>query len=315
MLALHALATDRSAGVRRLGVLLFDSADNWQFLRNELAQALAQLGWVEDRTLHSDWRFADGDAARLRGLAEDLVRDGAQVLMARGTPATRALQQATRNTPNPIPIATGVGDPVGAGFAASLARPGGNITGLSYESVSATRKQIELLRQMVPRLTHLLVLVHASRAPFLEELSAAAERNAREQGLKPMRSVWRDETELRQALVRPRSEGPRAALMFSSLALPPATLARTLLQAGVASVFEHRAFVDNGGLMSWRLDWSDQTQRAAAQLDKLLRGASPAHIPFEQPTRSQFVINAGTAKALGLVIPPALLVLADEVIR
>lgn len=308
--AWHAVAAP--AARRRLGVLLYDGPENWQFLRDELSPALLKLGWQEGANLVSDWRFARGDAARLAGLAQALLRDGADVLLTRGTPATRALQQATRT----VPIVTGVGDPIGAGFAASLAAPGSNITGLSYAIAETSQKQIELLREIAPLATRLLVLVPADRSPVLAEVIAVVERNARAQRLEPQILRAGDAQALRQRLGEARGKGDAAAFVFAFGSLiPPRNLASALLQAGVAAVFDQRGYVDAGGLMSYRLDWDDQTQRIAAQLDKVLRGVPPAQLPFELPTRSALVLNAGTAKALGLKIPIALRMRADEVIQ
>jgi putative ABC transport system substrate-binding protein len=314
LLAPAARAAGVQGALRRLGVLLYDVELSWDFLKRELPPALAGLGWQEGRNLNWDWRFADGDPARLPLLAAGLLRDGADVLLTRGTPATRALQQATRT----VPIVTGVGDPVGSGFAASLAAPGANITGLSYAQVETATKQLELLRELAPRTARVLLLLPANRAPFAAELAATVERVARGFGLRPERALAAGADELRRALRTARDAGPRGALaayVFSfGPIIDPHELAQALLGAGVPAVFEQRFYVDAGGLMSYRLNWDDQTQRTAVQLAKVLRGENPATIPFELPTRSEFVVNARSAKALGLAIPAALRARADEVV-
>ena len=301
---------------RRLGVLMLNRAESWQFLREELPKALAPLGWIAAdgpaRNLQIDWRFADDDPSRLPALAQALVRDGAEVLLTRGTPATRALSAATTT----VPIVTGVGDPVGAGLATSLAAPGGNITGLSYAFVDTTRKQIELLREMGPGMTRLLLVLPATRASIMADSLRTVERIARAQKLQPQVVVAKELKLLRQALQELRGSGGAAAFVFSFAAdATPKDVARVLLQVELPSVFDQRGYVAAGGLMSYRLYWDNQTQHTAAQIDKLLRGAKAAEIPFEQPTRSELVLNAGTAKLLKLRIPAALLARADEVIQ
>lgn len=312
--ALAAAPGVRASKSRRLGVLLFDTQPSWAFLQRDLPPALAQLGWREGSNLTIDWRFADGDAKRLPLLAEALLGDGAQVLLTRGTPATRALQQATRR----VPIVTGVGDPVGAGFAASLAAPGSNITGLSYAVVETVAKQLELLREIAPRTRLLLHVMPANRAPFVAELSAAVDLQAARLNWPVQRVLVSRVDELRAALKRAREGQPpltvSACMASFGQAMDPKDVALAPLHAGVPAVFEHRAYVESGGLLSWRLDWTDQTQRTAVQLAKVLRGDDPAGIPFERPTKSEMALNANSAKMLGLAIPPALRARADEVI-
>ena len=301
-------------GTRRLGVLLFDRAESWQFLAPELRRELADLGWIEGSNLSVTWRFADDDAARLPELAAAMARSGVDAVLTRGTPATLALQQATKT----IPILTGVGDPVGAGFADSLARPGGNVTGLSYAVVETSRKRLELLREIVPGLSRLAIALPASRQGFVRELTQALEVAAREFAITPQRVLIGTLDELSSALRRLTGAGRETVAAFVAglgAEIEPTDVAKVALRARVPTMFEYRFYVEAGGLMSYRLNWENQTQRTAAQIDKVFRGASPAQIPFEFPTRSEFIINARTARALGLTIPQALVVRADEVIE
>ena len=299
-------------GRRRLGVLLFDRPQNWGFLVTELQQALTELGWIEGKNLRTDWRYAEGDAARLPALADALARSGAHAILTRGTPATRALQRATLT----VPILTGVGDPIGAGFARSYAQPGGNITGISYAMVETQRKQLELLREMVPRLARLTLLLNADRQAFAQEITRVAQAEAKAVGIGTRMALIEDTGDLGRALKDVGATSTHAALVFGfGRDVDPKVFARIALQAGVPTMFDQRTYVDSGGLMSYRLDWDNQIQRTAAQIDKVFRGDKPAQIPFELPTRSELVINAGTAKALGLTIPNTLRVRADEVIE
>ena len=308
-------AAGRDGAVKQLGALLYDESASWDFLQRDLPPALAAAGWQQGRNLGLIWRFADGDAQRLPELAAQLLALGCQALLTRGTPATRALAQATRT----LPIVTGVGDPVGAGFAASLARPGGNITGLSNAQQESATKQLELLRELVPGAQRLLVLVPANCARFVDEMTAPVQRAARAQGLQPTVALARGVDEVRQGLQAARQGLPPRRLVAHVLSfgelLAPSDLAAALLQAGVPAVFEHRLYVESGGLLSYRLDWEDQTRSTALQLAKVLRGDDPAAIPFELPTRSQLVLNARSARTLGLALPPTLRARADEMIE
>lgn len=298
-------------GKRRLGVLLLDRPENWEFLVLPLRQALADLGWVEGNNLSMDWRYAQGDAARLDDLAAQLVRSGVDAVLTRGTPATRALQQASRS----LPIVTGVGDPVGSGFAASYARPGGNITGLSYALVETQQKQLELLRELVPRLSRLLLVLPANLAKFAPQMTSSLQAVARESRIATQTVFVASLADLQRALAPAPDPGVSAAFMFSLGALTPQEIADTALRHRMPTTFDQRAYVEAGGLMSYRFFWSDQTRSTAIQLDKVLHGVKPEQIPFELPTRSEFVVNAKTAKTLGLTLPQAIRLRADEVIR
>ena len=299
-------------GQRRLGVLLFDAAPAWEWLVPELRQALAALGWVEGTNLRTEWHYADGDAVRLAALAAAMARSGFDAVLTRGSPATRALQRASQT----LPIITGVGDPVGSGFAQTLARPGGNVTGISYAIVETTQKQLQFLREMVPRLAHLTIIQRANSHGVAAEATRAVEAAAQTLALSTRRVQLADADSLSQALNRASSPATQAAYVFGFGSNPdPKAVAAALIRARLPSVFPQREYVEAGGLMSYRLDWDDQTQRSAAQIDKVLRGEAPARIPFEFPIRSDLAINARTAAALGLSIPPALRVRADLVIE
>ena len=296
---------------RRLGVLLFDTPEIWSFLRRELPPALAALGWHEGSNLVFDWRYANADSARLPALAQSLVREGAHALLTRGTPATQALQQATRT----VPIVTGVGDPVAAGFAATLAAPGGNITGVSWAATESVLKQLELLREMTPASTRLLVLQPKRLRQTLADAVAGATARAQRYGWVTTVHDLEQLEDLHRALLTARAGERVAALVFTIASIVPTDFAQALLAAHVPAMFGHRDFVEAGGLMSYRLDWENQTRSTAIQLDKVLRGIKPAQIPFELPTRTELVINLRTAGTLGLAVPQALRARADEVVR
>ena len=297
---------------RRLEVLLFDRAEIWEFLRPEMRKALAEVGWIEGTNLVVRWNHANGDAERLSALAAAIVRSSPDAILTRGTPATQALQRATTT----IPILTGLGgDPVTNGFAKTLAAPGSNITGISYAVDEQSRKQVELLRAMVPNLATLLVVITSDRAPFLDALARPFEAAAREAGLVSRIVLIADADALQAAFRRDSSRRDSAAFVFGLPAVEPKVVVDLALAAGIPTMFEQREYVELGGLASYRFYWDNQAQRTAEQIDKVFRGAKPAQIPFELPTRSEFVVNRKTAKALGLVLSPALILRADAVVE
>ena len=291
-------------------MLLLDRREIWASFPPALSAELASLGWVEGRNLTVQWRYADGDTALLRSHSEELVRAAPDAILTRGTPATHALQRATRS----IPILTGVGDPIGSGFAKTYAAPGGNITGLSWAIVETAQKQIEILRTLLPKLASLVVVASGDRKPFLAEMtrSIGAATNAARIA---MRTALADnEDELLQALQNDPSRRDTAALIFGLNRVLPQVVGATAMKAMMPTMFEVDAYVEAGGLASFRFNWDNQNQRAAAQIDKVFRGEKPAQIPFELPTKTEFVLNRKTAARLGLQIPQALLLRADTVL-
>jgi putative ABC transport system substrate-binding protein len=294
---------------RRLAVLLFDSAQAWEWFEPELRQELAALGWIDGSNLALEWHFAQGDPARLTQLARQIASAGVDAVLTRGTPATRALQHATRT----VPILTGVGDPVGAGFAKSLADPGGNISGLSFAAVEIGRKQVELLRSVVPGLARLIFVLTNDRSLYVQDLMTSMSVGPRELGLAHEVALITSIADLRRAW---QPQGRTRAAVVSGLgkSVSPEELARLALQLKMPTVFEYSFYVDAGGLMSYRLNWENQTRRTAVQLDKIFKGIKPAQIPFELPTQSELVVNRSTARELGLQIPQALLVRANRLV-
>jgi putative ABC transport system substrate-binding protein len=299
-------------GTRRLAGLLFDGPDGWQFLVDELRSELARLGWTESKNLGVQWNYANNDLARLRSLATQIVAARPDVIVTRGTPGTRALQDATKT----IPIATGVGDPVGSGFAKSYAEPGGNITGLSYAVVETSDKFVELLGLLVPGLAQLVVIRRADTGLSVPERMQPIETAARKSGIVVRAAPVANVDDVNEALRVDRRHGPSAALILGlGPEFPYEAIAAAALAAHMPTMFEYRDYVDGGGLASFRLNWENQTARAGAQLDKLLRGEKASKIPFELPTRQEFVLNLKTARALGIGVPRSVLLRADAVIE
>ena len=305
-------STPVRARSKRIGALIFDGPEAWVDFSLELRDELAALGWVEGKNLELEWRYANGDPALLRAHAKALVASVPDALVARGTPATQALQQATRS----IPILTGVGDPIGAGFAKSYATPGGNVTGISWAAVESSEKQVELLRTLAPRLAMLVVLVQADRSPFVSELTSPVSAASRTAGMAMRTALVATEADVQRALANDRGRGEIGALIYGlGHRVDPRAVADIAVSAGVPTMFEYSFYVDAGGLASYRLNWQNQTRRAAAQIDKVLQGESPARIPFELPTLAEFFLNRKTAWLLGLQIPQSLLMRATTVVE
>jgi putative tryptophan/tyrosine transport system substrate-binding protein len=271
---------------------------------------LDELGWIEGRTV--EYRWVEGHAERLSAFADELVRLKVSVIVTGATPATIAAKRAT----SVIPIVFAVGgDPVGSGLVASLARPGGNVTGLSIQSVDAVSKRVELLRDVVPNLRRLAVLANESNPVVMreaEEVQAAAHALGVE--VAPLH-VRRAE-DIAPAFATLDSHADALHVPADPLLTSNANAISALaLKARLPDVHSLREEVVAGGLLSYGASFADLFRRAAELVDKILRGAKPADIPVEQPTKFDLVINLRTAKALGLIVPHNLLVLADEVIE
>lgn len=298
---------------RRLAVLLFDRPESWSWFAPQLLAELGRLGWIEGKNLSVQWNYANGDATRLRSLAAQIAASSPDAILTRGTPSTQALQSVTKT----IPIATGVGDPVGSGFAKSYAAPGGNITGIAWAIVEASQKQVELLRLLVPGLAEIVVVWKTDRAASLAELMRPMVASGRTFGVSVRSALVETVGGLNDVLRAARKRGPAAAQIFglAGEAFTYESIAASALAARMPTMFEYREFVEGGGLASFRFNWENQTQRTAAQIDKLFRGEKPANIPFELPTRQEFVLNLKTARALGLVVPQSVLLRADAIIE
>jgi putative tryptophan/tyrosine transport system substrate-binding protein len=314
LLAVPLAAEAPPVGTRRLGLLETSSPDParlqlWETLR----QRLRELGYVDGQTIAFVSRFGEGQPDQLPGLVAELVGLQVDVLVTAGTPATQAAKQATRTIPI---VMTMVADPVGAGLVASLGHPGGNVTGLTNQDADLGGKRLELLLQVVPRDTRLALLIDETN-PGTVRIAQGTQAAAGALGV-PLQSLGvRDPDELERAFAA-MQEARAGALIVepSSMLFTWRTrLADLALQHRLPTVFAHRQYAEAGGLMGYGTDPSDLFRRAATFVDKILKGAKPADLPVEQPTKFAFVINLKTAKALGLTIPPTLLFQADEVIR
>jgi ABC-type uncharacterized transport system substrate-binding protein len=277
-----------------------------------LVRRLHDLGWTAGRNITIEYRWAEGRADRAAEIAAEFVRLKVDVIVAAGTISVLAAKQATSAIPIVFPAA---GDPVGSGLVASLARPGGNITGLSNQSTDLAGKQIESLREMVPGLRRLAVMGNVgapgSVAEMHETLAAA-----RTLGFDATLFEIRHVEDIVPAFDALRGSGDALCIAPDPLITANRNRINELaLVARLPTVHSFRDNVEAGGLMSYGPNTGDLWRRAAEFVDKILRGAKPADMPVEQPTKFQLIINLKTAKALGLSVPPTLLARADEVIE
>jgi putative ABC transport system substrate-binding protein len=297
--------------VPRLGLLMPGSASGYASRLEAFRHGLRDLGYVEGHTITLEYRFADGQADRLPALVAELVRLPVDVLVVDGTVALRPAQHATTS----IPIVMVAGDPVGAGFVASLAHPGGNITGLSIMIPDLSGKRLEFLKEAVPALSRVAVLRHrdAPVAPYVTETQAAAQAL----GLQLHVLEVRRPDEFAQAFAAMTSEHADALVVVPSglFFSHRSQLAALALQHRLPAMFLEREFVEVGGLMAYGPSMADLSRRAATYVHKILKGAKPADLPVEQPTKFELIINLKTAKELGLTIPPTVLFQADEVMK
>jgi ABC-type uncharacterized transport system substrate-binding protein len=297
--------------VPRVGILLLSDA---QSVPDAFRQELRELGYVEGQTIALEYRWAEGKEERFPGLASELVHLRVDVIFAAVAAAAQAAKTATKT----IPIVTAVNDPIAAGFVASVARPGGNITGLSMMSPEVVGKQLELLRQVVPTLSRVAVLANPANpgsAPQLRQAEVAAKTLGMR--LQPLEA--RSLSEIDSAFVamaRERAEG-LLVLLDPTLGgrLQRERIAELAARNRLPAMYALRLHVDAGGLMAYGADIFDLYRRAAIYVDKILKGAKPGDLPIEQATKFELVINLKTAKALGLTIPQSLLQRADQVIE
>jgi ABC-type uncharacterized transport system substrate-binding protein len=276
-------------------------------------EGLRALGWIEGQGVLIDERWAEGKAERLSGLAAELVRLKVDVIVTQGSPATRVAKDATASIPIPI-VMVNTTDPVGQGFIASLARPGGNITGSSDFAGELSQKRLELLKEALPKVSRVAVLFDPSHPAHAVEVGRM--RNAAEPLGVVLQLAEAASPEQFQGAFMKMREGRAEALIVLEGFLNVEN--RTLIMRFAASnrlpLMSTVGYTRAGGLMSYTPDLPDMYRRAAGYVDKILKGAKPADLPVEQPTKLLLVINLNTARALGLTIPPSVLARADQII-
>jgi putative ABC transport system substrate-binding protein len=302
--------------VRRIGVLLGATTEHDPEGEARVAafrHGLEELGWVDGHNIHIDYRFAGGDADLIRTYVSELVTSRPDLIVANSSPVIAELKRNTSTIPVVFAV---VNDPVNQGFVTSLAHPGGNVTGFTLIEFEIIGKWLELLKEMAPRISRARLLFNPVTGPFFEIW------------LRELGATSVIPTELKAAPVHDRGEieatmaalsgEPNAGLIAAADVF---TVANRSLIIGLAdryrlpAMYQFRQFAAEGGLMSYGPDTADIFRRAAAYVDRILKGANPAELPVQQPTKFQLVLNLKTAKALGLTVQPSLLARADEVIE
>ncbi len=310
--ALLAAPLAAEAQMSRIGFLFYGAAGPSPEL-DAFRQGLRDLGYIEGQNITIEYRFANGRVGRLPELAAELARLNLDVIVTPGTPASMAAKKATSTVPI---IFAGVADAVGAGLVATFARPGGNITGLTSISAELGGKRLELLKVVAPKAFRVAVLYNPadpSNVLVLKEL----QESSRALGLTLHPLAVRRPGEFEGAFAAMSRERVHAlfgaaGVLTTEHRIPLVSLAA---KSRIPAMWGERQFVEAGGLMSYAVNFYDEVRRSATYVNKILKGAKPADLPVEQPTKFELVINLKTARALGLTIPPSLVSRADEVIQ
>ena len=312
-LAARAQQGDR---MRRVGVLIqyAESDAEGQVRLAAFREGLQKLGWTVGENLKIDYRWAVSTEERARSAAAELLGLSLDVIFANTTLPLRAVQQATRTIPI---VFTTIMEPIGQGFVASLAHPGGNTTGFSYLEVSVGGKWLNLLKEIAPRITRVACMFNPHRGPYSVGISLFAQEAAQRLGVQYVAAPVFELTEIEPVMTTFARE-PNGGLIVSPDAFTITHREQIIALAAryrLPAIYAERNFATGGGLVSYGADYVDHFRQAASYVDRILRGASPAELPVQQPTKYELVINLATAKALGLDIPPKLIALADEVIE
>jgi putative tryptophan/tyrosine transport system substrate-binding protein len=300
---------------RRIGVLMgfAESDQTAQFWFAAFREALAKLGWSKGNNLRVELRWGAADPDRIRTLAKELVDLQPDAIFDQTTPVTGALARETQTIPI---VFVYVADPIGSGFAPSLARPGGNITGFSYLEPTTGGKWVGLLKEIAPRTTHVALLFNPATAPIAympSTIQAAASSFAVAATTAPVHA--REEIE---GVIAAQARDPGGGLVVMPDLFNDAN--RELIIAltrrfGIPAIYPRPVFAESGGLIAYGADLTEQFRQAAGYIDRVLKGTNPGDLPIQQPTKFELVINVKTAKALGLSIPQSMQLLADEVIE
>jgi putative ABC transport system substrate-binding protein len=312
-LAARAQQSDR---LRRMGVLMgyAESDSETQAWVAAFREELEKLGWMERRNIRIDTRWAASDAEATRRLAKELVELQPDVLFSQLTPTTAALLQETRTIPIVFAM---VADPVGSGFVASLARPGGQVTGFATVEGSVGGKWLELLKEVAPRSMRTAVLFNPKAATFAEYYLSPLKTAAASSGIQVIAAPVHDVSELESVIATHARESNTGliAMPDSFLNVHRADLTSLAARYHLPAVYPYRQFAEVGGLLSYGFDRADNFRRAAGYVDRILKGEKPADLPVQRPTRYELVINLKSAKALGLDVSWILQQRADEVIE
>jgi putative tryptophan/tyrosine transport system substrate-binding protein len=307
-----AAGAQQPSKISTIGYLAANSEAADRPRRAAFVKRLGELGWTEGSTIRIDYRWADGVVGNAAAIAAEFVGSKVDVIVTGGDAYVLAVKRATAT----IPIVFGsAGDPVGNGLVQSLARPGGNVTGLSIELTESVGKRIELLREVIPSLKRLAILFNAGD-PQVNPEKEAAVADAQRAGFDLVKAELRPDQDIAPAIEALKGRVDALYVCLDPLTFTNAAHINALaLAVGLPVVHSIRQQAEAGGLISYGPDFPAMSRRAAEMVDKILRGAKPADIPVEQPTKFDFVVNLKTAKALGLAVPETLLVAADEVIE
>ncbi|KRP94191.1 ABC transporter substrate-binding protein [Bradyrhizobium yuanmingense] len=306
-----ALAQQPNA-TRRLGVLSVTAADDaiGQTRSIALVEALAGQGWKERDNLKIDWRNGGGDRARIAQLADELIALKPDILLAVGTPSVEELRRRTTTIPIVFAVVT---DPVSQGFVENLAHPGGNLTGFTDYDGPLAGKWLEMLTQVTPKVSRVAVVFNPATAPFAPLMLRTIEDAARTLRLTVEPAPVHDAVSV--GALASRQDGAILVLPDFFTMANRAQLLSAIAQARVPAVFWSRTFVDEGGLMSYSTDSVEQLRRAADYIDRILKGARPADLPVQNPTKFELALNLKAARALGVTLSPGLLAIANDVIE
>jgi putative ABC transport system substrate-binding protein len=307
------LRAQAPAKVRRIGLLSPYSPSDTALWHQAFRLGLRDLGWVEGKNISIEYRYAEGRGDRLPDLAADLVRLKVDLIVASVTSDALAAQKATRAIPIVMAVA---GDPVASGLVESLAQPGGNITGLSQMNVELVGKRLELLREMIPKLSRVAVLWNPQNAASTlgwKEMQLPA----RQLGIQLNSLEVRSPDDFDKAFEDATRARAGALIIMPDAAIPTnlKRIAGLAAKSRLPSIFHFSEFADAGGLVTYGVDRADMYRRAATFVDKILKGAKPGDLPIDRATRFELVINLKTAKALGITIPQSILARANKVIE
>jgi len=312
-LAAHSEQAERA---RRIGVLMPFAESDPQGQARDAAfrEGLQKLGWRDGRNLRIDYRWAKADTETMQRFAGELVALRPDLILAGNTSTTAATLQQTRTIPI---IFASVVDPVGSRFAASLSRPGGNVTGFTNNEAAMAGKWLELLQEIAPRVTRARFLFSPATAPFAEYYLKPFSAAAASFGIEGITAPVHDTSELESAIAAQARE-PNGGLIVmpdAFMVSHGAKIASLAARYGVPAVYPYRSYVERGGLLSYGSDVVNNFRRAASYVDRILKGEKPADLPVQAPVKYELAINLKTARMLGFAIPDKLLALADEVIE
>lgn len=311
-----AARAQQSSGMRRVGILTLLAETDTQAQAWDAAfrKRLDELGWVEGRNLRLDYRWGDGSSDRVQLLAKELVRLNPDVLVGVTTPATAALLAQT----HAIPIVFAqVSDPVGSGFVASLAKPGGNATGFINMEASLSGKWLELMRTIAPSVSRVAILYNPRTAPYARYYLETFRSAAAATGIEPAEASFSGAADIEAVITKLGGEAGAGLIVMpeTSNLVYRDTICAFAARYRVPTIYPFRFFVAAGGLLSYGIDSADMFRGTASYVDRILRGGKPDELPVQLPTKFEMVVNLQAAKALGLTVPQSLLVAADEVIE